>query len=437
MYMHHAKQRNRYLLTVALASLIMQSMGSFAQPHSYPAPPQSHKIVLINGTIHIGNGEVIPRGMIAFDGGKITAVGERVDTGHAEVIDVSGMQVYPGLIAPVTNLGLVEVEAVRATRDVDEVGQIIPSVRSIVAYNTDSKVIPTLRSNGILLAHIVPEGGLIGPTSSVVQLDAWNWEDALYSKDIGIQLYLPRLYPANPEAETRALQQVNTIKRFFQEAAAYYQEPQHTHRNLSFEAVKGLFDRSKILFVHADLEKEIWLALDLARTFHFRTVIVGGADSWRVADELKKHDIAVILQPPHSLPVTPDDPVDLPYRTAALLQQAGVLFCIGEEGFWQQRNLPFEAGTAAAYGLTREQALEAVTLKAAQILGIDALTGSLQAGKDANIVVSRGDILDMRTSKVEMAFIQGRKINLDNKQKDLLRRYVYKYGLDIDTTRIY
>ncbi|MBX6381065.1 MAG: amidohydrolase family protein [Thermoflavifilum aggregans] len=426
-----------YFFTVVFVGLIIQTLGVSAQPHIYPAPPQQRKIVLIHGTIHVGNGKVIPNGMIAFDRGKILAVGETVDTSGAELVDVSGMQVYPGLIAPATNLGLVEVEAVRATRDVDEVGQIIPSVRSIVAYNADSKVIPTLRSNGILLAHIVPEGGLIGPTSSVVQLDAWNWEDAAYSKDIGIQLYLPRLYPSTPEAESRALQQVNTIRQFFQQASAYYHEPVHTRRNLGFEAVKGLFDRSKILFVHADLEKEIWLTLDLARTFHFRMVIVGGADSWRVADELKKNEVAVILRPPHSLPLTPDDPVDLPYRTAALLQQAGVKFCIGEDGFWQQRNLPFEAGTAAAYGLTREQALEAVTLRAAEILGIDSLTGSLEPGKDANIVVSRGDILDMRTSKVEMAFIQGRKINLDNKQKDLLRRYVYKYGLDMDTTQIY
>ncbi|MBX5439857.1 MAG: amidohydrolase family protein [Thermoflavifilum sp.] len=420
-----------------LVGFLAEGKYLLAQPHIYPAPPQQRKIALVNGTIHIGNGKVITRGMIAFDKGKIIAVGTEVDTAGAEVVDVSGMQVYPGLIAPATNLGLVEVEAVRATRDVDEVGQIIPSVRSIVAYNTDSKVIPTLRSNGILLAHIVPEGGLIGPTSSVVQLDAWNWEDAVYRKDIGIQLYLPRLYPSSPEAETKALQQVNTIKQFFEQAAAYYREPVHLHRNLSFEAVKGLFNRSQILFVHADLEKEIWLALDLARTFHFRTVIVGGADSWRVADELKKNEVAVILRPPHSLPLTTDDPVDLPYRTAALLQQAGVLFCLGEEGFWQQRNLPFEAGTAAAYGLTREQALSAITLQAARILGMDSLTGSLEPGKDANIVVSLGDILDMRTSKITMAFIQGREINLDNKQKDLLKRYVYKYGLDIDTTHIY
>lgn len=408
-----------------------------AQPQIYPAPPQQHKIVLAHGTIHIGNGKVIPRGMIAFDQGKIIAVGDSVDITGAELIDVSGMHVYPGLIAPVTDLGLVEVESVRATRDNDEVGQIIPSVRSIVAYNTDSKVIPTLRSNGILLAHIVPDGGLIGPTSSVVQLDAWNWEDAAYRMDIGIQVYLPRLFPANEDAEKKALQQIYQIKQFFQQAAAYFQEPIHQHRNLSFEAVKGLFDRSKTLFVHADLEKEIWIALDLAKTFHFRTVIIGGADSWRIADELRKNDIAVILRPPHSLPLVADDAVDLPYRTAAILQRAGVMFCIGEEGFWQQRNLPFEAGTAVTYGLNPEEALQAITLNAARILGIDSLTGSLEVGKDANIVVSRGDILDMRSSKVELAFIQGRKINLDNKQKELLKRYVYKYRLNIDTTQIY
>jgi imidazolonepropionase-like amidohydrolase len=171
------------------------------------------------------------------------------------------------------------------------------------------------------------------------------------------------------------------------------------------------------------------VAVDFAKEFGIEVVIAGGTDSWIIADVLKQNNIAVVLTQPHSLPLTPDDDVDQPYKTAAQLQQAGVLFCLSNEGFWQQRNLPFEAGTASTYGLTKEQALTAVTLNTARILGIDKTTGSLETGKDANIVISTGDLLDMRSSIVTRAFIQGREINLDNKHKQLYERYRYKYGL--------
>ncbi|SFE78756.1 Imidazolonepropionase [Chitinophaga sp. CF118] len=419
------------------------SLAATAQETMYPAAKQEKTIYLSHATIHVGNGQVIENGSLVFTGGKITAVGSNLAAPAAEatVLDLKGEHVYPGIIAPLTTLGLTEVAAVRSTNDYSEVGEINPSVRSLVAYNTDSKVINTLRSNGILLAQITPEGGMIPGSSSVVQLDAWNWEDAAYRADGAIHFYMPSLLPpAAPPAGRptpvipddkikEAMEKISQVRAFFREAQAYSQEEKHTATNLKFEAVHKLFTRQEKLFIHCDLVKEMLLAIDMAKEFGFDVVIAGGADSWMIADMLKQNNIAVVLKQPHSLPVMQDDDVDQPYKTAAQLQQAGVLFCISNEGFWQQRNLPFEAGTASAYGISKEDALSAITLNTARILGIDKTTGSLEAGKDANITISTGDIMDMRTSIITRAFIQGREINLDNKQKQLYERYKYKYGL--------
>jgi len=427
----------RIILTYITA---LSCSAVMAQETIYPASPQTKPIYLTNATIHVGNGQVIEKGSLAFVNGKITAVGANVPTpaGDAQVIDLQGKHVYPGVIAPLTTVGLTEVEAVRSTNDYSEVGEINPSVRSLVAYNTDSKVINTLRSNGILLAQVTPEGGMIPGSSSVVQLDAWNWEDAAYKADGAIHFYMPSLmpppavpgrFPATKDRSEEFTEKTEKVRAFLSEAKAYLAEDKHADVNLKFEAVKKLFTREQKLFIHCNLVKEMLVAVDFAKQFNIDVVIAGGADSWMIADVLKQNNIAVVLAQPHSLPLTQDDDVDQPYKTAYQLQQAGVLFCLSNEGFWQQRNLPFEAGTAATYGLSKEQALSAVTLNTARILGIDKTTGSLETGKDANITISTGDLLDMRSSVVTQAFIQGREVNLDNKHKQLYERYKYKYGL--------
>ncbi|ASZ14877.1 amidohydrolase [Chitinophaga sp. MD30] len=422
-------------------SFLPVAFSARAQETMYPAKVQQQSIVLTNATLHLGNGKVIEKGTLTFSNGKITAVGTSAGTtANAQVIDLKGQHVYPGLIAPVSTLGLTEVESVRATNDFKEVGEINPSVRSLVAYNADSKVINTLRSNGILLAQVTPEGGLLSGSSSVVQLDAWNWEDAAYRTDGAMHFYMPKLLPtgnpffASPVSITSdkvkmAMEKIEKVHSFLKEAQAYNKDEKHTTANLQFEALRKLFDRQQKLFIHCDLVKEILIAIGFAKEFNIDVVIVGGADAWMLAGELKQNNIAVVLAQPHSLPVMQDDDVDQPYKTAAQLQKAGVLFCLSNEGFWQQRNLPFNAGTAATYGLTKEEALSAITLNAARILGIDNLTGSLEVGKDANIAISSGDILDMRSHHITQAFIQGREINLDNKHKQLYKRYEYKYGL--------
>jgi imidazolonepropionase-like amidohydrolase len=432
-----------FLSILFFGSLLM----AHAQETVYPAPPQSQPILITNATIHIGNGQVMENASILIKDGKIAAVGTNVTApAGSETINAQGKHVYPGLILTETNLGLVDVNAVRATSDAREIGELNASVRSIVAYNTDSKVINTLRSNGVLLANIVPEGGLISGSSSVVQLDAWNWEDAVYKMDAGIHFRMPALMPrprgfgfggggggpqqppSDPVKE--GLDQIESIKSFFAQAKAYAAEPTHAQTNLKFEAVKGLFDKSKKLYVHANTVKQMLIALDFIKQFGVDLVIVGGMDSWQIADLLKQNNVSVILNQPHNLPMLEDDDVDQPYKTAAMLQKAGVLFTITDnDGQTRGRNLAFNAGTTAAYGLTKEEALQAITLNAAKIIGVADRTGSLEVGKDANIVISEGDILDMRKNNVTDAFIQGRKIDLTDKQKLLDEKYEKKYKL--------
>lgn len=431
-----------------LAGILIVSLTGLSQSTIYPAVENDGIFFITHANIHVGNGTIISDGIIQINKGKIEKMGAHLPVPDgAKVFDVKGKQVYPGLISPITNLGLKEVAGnVRGTNDYSEIGSMNPSIRSIVAYNADSKVINVLRTNGILLANVIPqdeEGSrqLISGTSSVVQLDAWNYEDAAYKMDGQMHFNMPSLVSRrnrfSPVANTseadlvkEALQQIESVKTFFKEARAYLAEGNHKKTNLNFEATKNLFNKKQKLFVHCNAVKEMLLAIDFVKEFGFDVVIVGGADSWQIAPLLKQNHISVILGQPHALPLANDDDVDQPFKTPFLLQKAGVLFAIADyNGETRGRNLMFNAGTAAAYGLTKEEALSAITLNAAKILGIDSTAGSLEEGKDANIIVSEGDILDMEHSIVDLAFIQGRKIDLDNKQTELAERYKYKYGL--------
>ena len=433
---------------VVVSFLAFITGSAKAQDDVYPARNEKAHFFILNGTIHVGNGQVINNGSIEINDGKIVRVGENLAAPQGvKTIDAKGKQVYPGLILSVTDLGLKEIgSGVRGSNDYLEIGDFNPNIRSIVAYNTDSKIINTLRANGILLAGVTPQGGTISGSSSVVQLDAWNWEDAAYKLDNALHLQMPDMMlrpspgggsgaaagsQSSPgEQLKKALDKVSSIKEFFHEAKAYLQQPTHTETNLKYQAVKGLFDRSQKLFVHCDQVKQMLVAIDFVKDFNFDVVIVGGSESWEIADLLRQNNVAVILQNEHSLPGTEDEDIDQPYKTPAMLQKAGVLFALNDQnGETRYRNLPFNAGTAATYGLGKEPALQAITLNAAKILGVAEKTGSLEAGKDANIVISEGDILDMKTSVITYAFIQGRQVDLNNKQKQLNERYRHKYGL--------
>jgi len=434
------------LAKITFTLLLASALGTTAkaQDDVYPAQPYMGRLFITGGTIHVGNGQVIDNGTIEVNNGKIIRVGADIQpSGDAKTIDAKGKQVYPGLILSVTDLGLKEIgSGVRGSNDYEELGDLNPDIRSIVAYNTDSKIINTLKANGILLAGTTPEGGTISGSSTIVQLDAWNYEDAAYKLDNAIHVNLPSFMPpprrfggrfgAAPQGDPvkEALKKIEELKTFFREAAAYNAEATHKETNLKFEAVKGLYTKQQKLFVHADQVRQMLVAIELTKEFGFDVTIVGGSECWQIADLLKQNNISVILQQLHALPTTEDDDVDQPFKTPAVLQKAGVLFALNDNHEESRyRNLMFNAGTAVAYGLTKEEALEAITLNAAKICGIDDRTGSLEAGKDANIVISGGDILDMRTSLIEHCFIQGREVSLENKQTQLYHRYMTKYGL--------
>ena len=440
------KKYIQYFIAFLLLSQVCK-----AQETIYPAPEQKGTFYITHATIHVGNGQVINDGTIKITNGKIESVGSNITVADAsKVFDARGKQVYPGLISSITNLGLREVSSgVRGSNDYDELGDINPSIRAIVAYNTDSKVINTLRTNGILLANVIPQdeesvsSTLITGTSSVVQLDAWNWEDAAYKMDGHMHFNMPSMLVRvnrfaaffgiqTPQVDPvkAALEKVDKVKMFFREAKGYLNEATHKQTNLKFEATKGLFNKTQKLFVHCNAVKEMLLAIDFVTEFGFDVVIVGGSESWQIADLLKQNNVPVILQQLHSLPESIDDDVDQPFKTPYMLQKAGVLFALSDNnGTTRGRNLMFNAGTGVANGITKEEALSSITLNAAKILGIADKTGSIETGKDANIVISEGDILDMKSSVIDYAFIQGRMINLNNKHTQLYERYKYKYGL--------
>lgn len=428
-------------------SVLLLSVIATAQETVYPAPAQKGIVFISNATIHIGNGQVIENGSIKISNGKIEEVGTGISIpGGATIVDAKGKHVYPGLILPASTLGLQEISGIRSMQDFNELGDVNASIRSIAAYNADSKIINTLRSNGILLAHVAPVGSLVGGQSSVVQLDAWNFEDAAYKADMGMNLFMPNLLsrpggrfgaifalfgPAQASDPIKeALDRLESVKAFFREAKTYLDDKGSKPTNLKFEAARGLFEKKQKLFVHCNQVKQMLLAIDFNKEFGFDVVIVGGKESWQIADLLKQNNIAVIVSQMHDLPTLDDDDVDQPYKMCAALQKAGVLFAINDDDPQNRgRNLPFNAGTAAAYGLSKEEALAAITLNTAKILGIDNQTGSIEKGKDANIIISQGDVLDMRSSIITDAFIQGRKISLDDKHKQLNERYKQKYGI--------
>ncbi|MDP9081279.1 MAG: amidohydrolase family protein [Bacteroidota bacterium] len=433
---------NKILLI--FGGLLLSISLSYGQATISPAKAQSKPIIIKSGTIHVGNGQVINNGYIAFDKGKITAIGEgaAVNITGADVIDATGKQIYPGFICPITTLGLIEIEeGARGTVDDEETGDLNPNVRSIVAYNTDSKVIPTVRSNGILLAQPTPNGGTISGQSSVVMLDAWNWQDAAYKTDIGIHLTWPVAraqgrrrgvptpgVPQESPAE-KAQKAIDAIEKLFEEAKAYSDIAKPEVANIRLDAMKGLFNGTKKLFVNADGAKEIVQAVAFGEKMGVQVVIVGGGESYLVTETLRDNNVPVILKETQRLPEKDEDDVYLPYKLPKMLQDAGVLYGLTGIGFWRQRNLPFEAGEAAGYGLTKEQAVSMITLNNAKILGIDKTTGTLEVGKDANLFISKGDALDMITIDVDNAFIQGRNINLDNLHKQLYRKFAEKYGV--------
>jgi len=404
-----------------------------------PAAKQAEAFVIEGATAHLGNGKVIENSLIMFEDGKLTFVGSAMTKIARKGMKIKGegKHVYPGFIAPSTSLGLIEVDAVRASKDQDEIGEMIPHVRSLIAYNAESKVVESMRPNGVLLGQIAPIGGRISGTSSVVQFDAWNWEDAVVKQDDAIHLHWPTTFRKGKwwEGEGRGYQankkygdEVKETLIFLKNAAVYDSESEIKNPILS--AMSGLYTGKQKLFVYADGEKEIIDAISHIKDVGIKEVVlVGGNHAHKVASFLKTSGVPVLVGATHNLPVFDEDDYDLPYKLPKLLVDAGLLVGLQNStaSNFQIRNLPFYAGQTVSQGMEKERALELITGNTAKILGIDDMYGSLETGKSATLIISEGDALDMKGNKLTQAFIDGREISLETHQTELWKRYEGKY----------
>ncbi|TLF42217.1 amidohydrolase family protein [Maribacter aurantiacus] len=426
--------KNILILLLAIATYLPVSA------QQTPAAKQTEAITIEGATAHLGNGEVIESSLIMFEDGKLTFVGDSKMkiARKGNIIDASGKHVYPGFIAPAKTLGLIEINSVRATDDQDEIGELIPHVRSLIAYNAESQVVESMRPNGVLLGQIAPSGGRISGTSSIVQFDAWNWEDAAIKVDDGVHLNWPRSFRQGRwwMGEERGYQpnkdyskDVETVVTFLKNSVAYG-KGKPTEMNPAFAAMQGVLDGTQKMYVYADGEKEIIDAVNTLKTNGVKEVVlVGGYEAYKITDFLKKNNIPVLVQFTHNLPVFDDDDYDLPYKLPKLLVDSGLLVGLqnNEASNFQTRNLPFYAGQVGQQGLDKEKALQLITGNSAKILGIDDSYGTLEVGKSATLFISEGDALDMRTNQLTHAFIDGRNISLETHQTELWKRYMGKY----------
>jgi imidazolonepropionase-like amidohydrolase len=434
------KTAKQFFLSAALAAV---TAGAWSQPT--PAPDQARSVLILGATAHLGTGDVLEDCAVGFRDGKIDYVGRSFQVNrqkYDDIVDAAGQHLYPGFIVTNTTLGLQEIGAVRATQDQYEVGTFRPNVRSVIAFNTDSEIPPTVRTNGVLMGQITPRGGVVSGSSGVVHFDGWNWEDAAIAMVDGIHLNWPSTHHRHNkdgkiDIQRRKTydQQKHEIERFFGEAQAYASAPRGSVTDVRHEGMRGLFDGSLCLYVHTDDARAITEAVHFKRDLGIeRMAIVGGYDAYLVADLLRENDVAVMLQSVHSLPRFADDDVDLPFKLPKLLMDEGLTVALQVDKRMTEmnsRNLPFYAGTARAYGLTEEQAIQALTRNPARILGIDDQVGTLERGKTATLFLSEGDALDMRTNSLTHAWIEGRQIDLDNRQRQLYRKFQTKYGAEV------
>ena len=435
-------------LTLALAALAPWAV--LAQNNS-PGAPQTAPIVIEGATVHVGDGQVFAPGYVVFAGGKITAVGAGAPAqapAGATRIAAQGKHLYPGLVLVNNTIGLDEVGAVRATHDYAEVGDASPEVLAVTAYNAASELVETARANGVLTAMVTPSAGgsnLAPGRAGLVQLDAWTTDGAVLRRSVGVMLAIPPRYAntgwwAEPGASVvneGRTQGLAKLRQLLADARSYCQAPKSSRPyNERLEAFRNAFAGTEAVYIDAPNAREILEAVQLARSYGFaRVVVLADASAVRVADFLAKERVPVILKRIHSLPSRGDAPYDEVFAAPARLRAAGVEVALDISGDMEPmhaRNLGLMAGTATGYGLTEEQALEAVTLAPARILGVAEQLGSLAVGKDATLFVADGSFADIAHGKVRQAFIQGRNVDLNTRQKDLYRKYAGRYGQAVD-----
>jgi len=398
---------------------------------------------IVHATVHPVSAEPFENGTVSVRAGRIVEVGTGLPAlPDARVIDATGKHVYPGMIDANTVVGLTEISSVAGSVDTAETGSINPEVNPAISVNPDSALIPVTRANGLTHVLTVPSGGLVSGSSALIRLDGWTWEDLAAATPAAMHVRWPRFGggrrrfgpPVSDEdLKKQREKRIRELEQLFDDARAYEKSLDNPHgdrptaTNSRLAALLPVLQGRIPVIVHAGEIRQIKSAIEWAQEQELRIVIAGAGDVWRVADELARRRIPVVLTSVLSLPSRRDEAYDTRYTEALKLHEAGVEFCIagGGSGFGaaNTRNLPYHAAMAAAFGLPRDVALRAVTLAPAEILGVGKQLGSIEVGKSASLIVTDGDPLEIR-SHVEMAFIDGREVRLDdNRHRRLYERY--------------
>ncbi len=420
------------LLIVASFSLTSQATDIV------PGEKQIAPILIKGGTLNtVTDGIKVDFDLLLKDG-VISQIGQNIAvTADTKVIDAKGKQVYPGLIGMVTNLGLVEIEAVRATIDTREVGSATPEVQAHIAYNADSEIIPTIRSNGVSHAQVMPSGSGFNGQSSLMQLDAWNWQDALIKSNTGMHLRWPSVginkafwETRPPEKQKEANQKaLEDLFKLFDQVKAYAKsrdEDKSQLVDIRWEAMLSVLKGQMPLYVHAEDYRQIEQAIHFAQQENIKLILVGARDADKAIELIKRFKVPVVFTSAFGRTWRSDEAIDKAFATPALLAKEGISYVLAIDSGWPVRDLPFAAGQSIAYGVSPATALESITIRPAEVLGVADKMGSLTVGKQANVVISSGDIMDHLTHKVETLLIEGREVDLDNRQKRLYRKYSEK-----------
>lgn len=396
-------------------------------------------LLLRGATIHTVAKGTLDTGDVLIRDGKIAAVAPRIDEAADRTIDLKGLHLFPGLISPSTDLGLVEIPALRASVDDRETGEFTPEVESWSAVNPDSELIPVARANGITHFSPTPQGKFITGTSGMMAARGWTIEDMVVSKRTAMHLVWPNhsLNVPGPSAppDAKSLdeqsrerrERIRDIERFFADAEAWSKRAASSAKVPAWESMQRVVRGDVPLMIHANGQREIRAALKWSESHtRLRVVIVGGRDAWMFADELAKRKIAVIYSEVFTLPSRGSDAYDVQFTAPGVLHKAGVTIAISEgldkASASGQRNLPYIAAQAAAFGLPSDAALASITLVPAQLHGLGDKLGSIEPGKDASLFASTGDILDIR-SIVKHLWISGVEQSLESRHTRLAERY--------------
>lgn len=430
--------RNKLKQTIFITLLI-------ALPAMAQAKRETASYAIRNAKIVTVSGAAIERGTIVIKDGKIAAVGANVTIPRdAKVIEGTGLSVYPGLIDSGTVLGLTEVGAVNATVDTNEIGDFNANMKALTAVNPDSELIPVARMNGVTTAITCPQGGMIAGQCALINLDGWTPEEMKVLAPAAMHINYPRLGfrggggfgggqfgpPSEQQRQARD-RQVENLRNKFDDALAYMKAREASARDkslparsvdLGLEALIPVLKGEVPIIVSANGAAEIKGAIDLADKYKLKLIVNGGDEAIKHAAALKEKKIGVVLGGVLELPGSEDAPYDEAFARAAELQKAGVSFAFSTGDGAYVRLLPYHAGTAAAFGLPKEEALKAITLYPAQIWGVDKLLGSIEVGKIANLVVTDGDILEFKT-RIKQMFINGRPSDLSNKHTKLYEKF--------------